>query len=250
MSNQISRKGKNMIAIASGKSGAGKTWFAITLAQALSGFKQKTLFFDGDLGLANINIQLGLQLQNDIGEVIKGSQTLNQIIHKTNKVNFDIISGRSTSANLDSMPIGRLQLIGGDLALLAAGYDKIILDLGSGTPARIFAGQAAKVLILCTDEKASLEEAFAFIRVMHNHYPNSDLQIIINQAIDIRDGQRTYETLLKACRDFLKISPPLLGIIRRDARVRDAIRSQTPLLTRYLTSEAAEDVLNIARKLV
>ena len=57
---KLSNKGQNMIAIASGKGGVGKTWFSITLAHALSGFKQKTLLFDGDLGLANVDIQLGL----------------------------------------------------------------------------------------------------------------------------------------------------------------------------------------------
>ena len=67
------RRGKNMIAVASGKGGVGKTWFSITLAHALSGYKQKTLLFDGDLGLANVDIQLGLMVKDDLGSVIAGS---------------------------------------------------------------------------------------------------------------------------------------------------------------------------------
>ena len=81
-------------------------------------------------------------------------------------------------------------------------------------------------------------------------YPKSNINVVINQANSLREGQRTYDTLLKACTNFLKINPPLLGIIRRDARVRDAIRNQTPLMNRFPTSEAAEDVINIARKLL
>jgi flagellar biosynthesis protein FlhG len=64
-----------------------------------------------------------------------------------------------------------------------------------------------------------------------------------------REGQRTYNTILKACEGFLKISPPLLGVIRRDTRVREAIRAQTPLLTRFPNCEAAQDMEKIATNL-
>ena len=126
------RRGKNMIAVASGKGGVGKTWFSITLAHALSGYKQKTLLFDGDLGLANIDIQLGLMVKDDLGSVIAGSKTLNQVIHHCDRTRFDIIAGRSGSAGLASMPIGRLQILGEDLSLLASSYNKVILDMGAG----------------------------------------------------------------------------------------------------------------------
>ena len=109
------QKGRNLIAVASGKGGVGKTWFSITLAHALSLLKQKTLLFDGDLGLANIDIQLGLMVKDDLGSVIAQSKTLNQVIHHCDKGHFDVIAGRSGSAGLASMPVGRLQILGEDL---------------------------------------------------------------------------------------------------------------------------------------
>ncbi len=246
------RKGRNMIAIASGKGGVGKTWFSVTLAHALSGFRQKTLLFDGDLGLANVDIQLGLMVKYDLGSVISGAMTLNQIVHHCDKTRFDVIAGRSGSAGLASLPVGRLQILGEDLNLLAAAYDKIILDMGAGVekPVRILSGMAEKIIVVCTDEPTSLTDAYAFIKIMTLQYPKSDINIVINQANSLREGQRTYDTLLKACMSFLKISPPLLGIVRRDTRVRDAIRNQTSVISRYPTSEAAEDVIAIARKLL
>ncbi len=246
------RKGQNMIAVASGKGGVGKTWFSITLAHALSGFKQKTLLFDGDLGLANIDIQLGLMVQDDLGSVIAETKTLNQIVTHSDKTHCDIIAGRSGSAGLASMPIGRLQILGEDLSLLAHNYHKVILDMGAGVEksVRILSSLAEKIIVVCTDEPTSLTDAYAFIKIMSMQYPKCNLNIVVNQANSVREGERTYETLLKACRNFLKISPPLLGVIRRDTRVRDSIRSQMPLLSRYPVSEAAEDVIAIARKLI
>lgn len=246
------RKGRNMIAVASGKGGVGKTWFSITLAQALSLLKQKTLLFDGDLGLANIDIQLGLFSKYDLGSVVSGKLTLNQVVQSYPQGRFDIIAGRSGSAGLASMPIGRLQILGEDLSLLASSYNKVILDMGAGVekPVRILSGMAEKIIVVCTDEPTSLTDAYAFIKIMTMQYPKSEINLVVNQANSLREGQRTYDTLLKACNNFLKINPPLLGIIRRDTRVRDAIRNQTPIINRYPTSEAAEDVIAIAKRLL
>lgn len=246
------QKGRNLIAVASGKGGVGKTWFSITLAHALSLLKQKTLLFDGDLGLANIDIQLGLMVKDDLGSVIAQSKTLNQVIHHCDKGHFDVIAGRSGSAGLASMPVGRLQILGEDLCLLASSYNKVILDMGAGVekPVRILSGLAAQIIVVCTDEPTSLTDAYAFVKIMTLQYPKSRIGIVINQASSLREGQRTYDTLLRACTNFLKINPPLLGIIRRDTRVRDAIRNQTPIINRYPASEAAEDVIAIARKLI
>lgn len=246
------RKGRNMIAIASGKGGVGKTWFSITLAHALSLYRRRVLLFDGDLGLANIDIQLGMMPKYDLGSVISGAKTLNQIIQTYDKGRFDVIAGRSGSAGLASMPIGRLQILGEDLSTIALGYDKLLLDMGAGVekPIRILSGMAGKIIVVCTDEPTSLTDAYAFIKIMTMQYPQSNICVVVNQANSLREGQRTYDILLKACSNFLKITPPLLGIIRRDTRVRDSIRNQSSIISRYPTSEAAEDVLQIAKRLL
>ena len=244
-------KGRNMIAVASGKGGVGKTWLAITLAHALAKQGSRTLLFDGDLGLANLDIQLGLMPKHDLGSVVSGSLTLNQAVIPFEEGGFDIIAGRSGSGGLANIPVSRLQMLADDLTLLAAAYDKVILDLGAGVEqtVRQFTHGVGTCLVVATDEPTSLTDAYAFIKVTHTAHPGADIRIVINMSNSVREGERTYNTLLKASEGFLKISPPLAGIIRRDGKVREAIRSQTSILVRFPNSEAAADVEEIAKKL-
>lgn len=244
--------GKNIIAVASGKGGVGKTWFAISLAHALAKRNVKTLLFDGDLGLANLDIQLGLMPKRDLGGVIAGRLTLNQAVVPFEEGGFDIIAGRSGSGSLANIPLSRLRALGEDLTLLGAAYDKVIIDLGAGLErtVRQLTHSVNTCLVIATDDPASLTDAYAFIKVTHMEQPEMDIRIVINMAGSIRAGERTYNTLLKACEGFLKISPPLTGIIRNDSSIREAIRNQSPLLTRYPNCEAASDVKAVAAKLL
>jgi len=245
-------RAKNVIAVASGKGGVGKTWFSITLTHALARAGQHTLLFDGDLGLANVDIQLGLMPKYDLGGVVTGRLTLNQAAVGYPEGGFDVIAGRSGSGSLANIPLSRLQVLADDLALLAGAYDKVVLDLGAGVEktVRALANQAGTVLVVTTDEPTSLTDAYAFVKVTHMERPGTDIRIVVNMANSTREGERIYYTLLKACEGFLKISPPLAGVIRRDLKVREAIRNQTPLFTRSPHTEAAADVEAIVTHLL
>jgi len=245
-------RGKNILAVASGKGGVGKTWFAITLTHALARRGQRALLFDGDLGLANVDIQLGLMPKYDLGSVVAGKLTLNQATMRYETGGFDVVAGRSGSGSLANIPLSRLQILTEDLRLTADGYDKTVLDLGAGVEKSIrsLAKCAGTILVVTTDEPTALTDAYAFIKISAVEAAGVDIRIVVNAANSTREGERTYNTLLKACQGFLKISPPLAGVIRRDTRVREAIRNQTPILTRHPNAEAAIDVEAIADRLL
>jgi flagellar biosynthesis protein FlhG len=244
-------KNRNTIAIASGKGGVGKTWFSITLAHALSNKGERILLFDGDLGLANLDIQLGLMPKHDLSSVVAGRLTLNQAIVNFPEGGFDIIAGRSGAGGLSNVASSRLQMLGDDLSVLAGNYDTVMLDLGAGVErtVRQLAHNAGTCIVVLTDEPTSLTDAYAFIKVIHTERPDIDIKVVTNIVNSTREGERTYNTLLKACQGFLKFSPPLLGIVRRDNKVREAIRAQMPILTRFPNCEAAQDVERIADNL-
>lgn len=242
---------KSILAVASGKGGVGKTWCAISLAQALAKSGQRVLLFDGDLGLANVDVQLGLTPSRDIAQVVTGRASLGQVVERYEAGGFDIIAGRSGSAALTSLPPARLAEITGGLARLADHYDRVILDLGAGADrtVRQLAEGAGTILVVTTEDPTALTDAYAFIKLTRAQRPDLDFRVAINLAHDHAHGEKTYEKLKKVCENFLKFSPRLAGIIRQDRKVVDTIRAQTPILTRSPTSDAAADIEKLARAL-
>ena len=240
------------IAIASGKGGVGKTWLSITLCHALANKGKKVLLFDGDLGLANVDIQLGLMPKHDLGGVLAGRLPLNQATTAYSDGGFDIIAGRSGSGNLADIATSRLRSLSEDITLLSASYDQVVFDLGAGVErtVRSLANQVDVVFVVTTDEPTALTDVYAFIKLTHIERPNLELKVIVNMANSTKEGERTYNTILKACEGFLKFSPALAGVVRRDTKVRETIRNQTSILVRFPNTEAANDVRIIVDKLI
>ncbi|MFV3074500.1 MinD/ParA family protein [Niveispirillum fermenti] len=242
---------RNILAVASGKGGVGKTFFSITLTHALSKLGRKALLFDGDLGLANVDIQLGLMPKRDLGQVIDGMVTLGGATTRYGDGGFDIIAGRSGSGSLANLPPAKLTQLRNELTDLARSYDNIVIDLGAGVDrnVRTFTTPAGVSLVVTTDEPTSITDAYAFLKLSYQANPSADLRIVVNMAQTRNEGEKTYETLLAACRKFLGKSPQLAGIIRRDMKVRESIKTQTPLLVRSPTSDAAHDIMALAQRL-
>ena len=242
---------RNIIAVASGKGGVGKTWFSITLCQALSKLGRQILLFDGDLGMANVDVQLGLMPDKDLGAVVEGKTTLSNAITKYEDGGFSILAGRSGTGTLGTLSTQRLNDLRVQLMGVARNYDNVILDLGAGVDrtVRQLAGPARTTLVVITDEPTSIIDAYAFIKLSVQMNPSVDMRIVVNMASSLAEGEKAYEKISKACHTFLGYSPRLAGIIRRDAKVRDAIRAQTPILQRSPSSDAAMDVEALAMRL-
>ena len=237
-----------LIAVASGKGGVGKTWLSITLSQALSEAGQSTLLFDGDLGLANVDVQLGLMPDHDLAEVLQGRCSLQEARSRSESGGFDVIAGRSGSGGLAGLAPEKLAEVTDSLFRLAGDYDRVVVDLAAGVerPVRFLAAQCGLCLVVLTDEPTSMTDAYAFIKLTLARSPRSDLRIVVNQAASLADGERTYEALAKACESFLRVRPPLLAIVPRDPKVKASIRSQAPLLSRFPNSPAAESLRRLA----
>ncbi len=248
----IFRQGSNIIAVASGKGGVGKTWFSITLSHALAKAGKKVLLLDGDLALANVDIQLGVMPKRDLNDVVRGRMGLDKIIHRYEEGGFDIVAGRSGHALLSSLPAQHLTMLRDQLLEVAENYDAVIVDLGAGIDRTVFmfCATAFKTLMVVNEESTSLTDSYAIIKRGNSTGLSKRVSIVVNQAVNAIDGEKTYNTIRKACENFLRLTPPLAGIIRQDSRVKDTIRHQTPILIRSPNADAAEDVQKIAVSII
>lgn len=245
-----------LITVASGKGGVGKTWVSTTLAHALAREGRKSLLFDGDLGLANVDIQLGLMPETDLGAVFKGKCALEDavvpVMADSSRPLFHVIAGKSGSGAFGALRPEAVAALKSELVEVGYDYDDLILDLAAGIDNAVMglADHRGRVMVVITPDPTSITDAYAFIKLLRMRQSRARVSVIVNMASDRQEGKRAHATLARATANFLGFEPPLLGVIRQDPHVRDAIRHQTPMLTRHFKSPASEDVIAIARRLI
>ncbi len=250
-----------IIQVASGKGGVGKTWLSITLAEALAEMNRSVLLFDGDLGLANVDVQLGLSPKHDLGSVIAGRARLDEAITKYEipsvsgaggGARFDVLAGKSGSGVLSALTKAEISGITRGLKVLSDRYAHIVVDLAAGLDQGVMSlcMPGSTSLVVVTDEPTSLTDAYAFIKLLSIQEPAADIRIVVNMANDREHAWRTHAALTNACKNFLGLNPPLAGFIPRDDLVRDAIRHQTPILFRHPQAKASEAVRRLANDLL
>lgn len=246
----------SVIAVGSGKGGVGKTFMSITLASAFAQAGKRTLLVDGDLGLANVDVQLGIAPETDLAAVIAGWVELEDAVTPvdggSSQGGFDVLPGRSGSGALAELSSEEVARLAAGLSALALQYDQVVLDLGAGIEANCMrlARAADKVVMVVTDEPTSMTDAYAFIKVLRGYAPSVEQLITINQADSRAAGQRTYEAIARACQTFLGFRPPLAGVVMRDEAVREAIRSQKTLISTEPTAQPVIDAIAIAHSLL
>ena len=254
MTKTITNSSSRLITIASGKGGVGKTWLSVTLAHALARLGRNVLLFDGDLGLANVDIQLGLIPDRDLGSVLAGDLSLADAVTKYSDpagVGFDVIAGKSGSGALGSLETEALNKLRAGLIEQSGNYDHVLLDLAAGIDPSVstLSHHGGEILVVMSGDPTSLTDAYAFIKLTIARNPNANISIVVNNVATKKDGEKVYEAIKRSAEGFLKISPPLAGIIKTDSKVVESIRAQMPLLARHPQSSAAADVMVLAGRL-
>lgn len=233
-----------LIAVASGKGGVGKTWLAITLSHALALAGRRVLLVDADLGLANVDVQLGLEPGQGLPAVLARRVPVQEAARAHPALGFDILAGCSGSGALAGSDEAAHRDLLDALRAAAPRWDDVVLDLGAGLDrgVRTLAAGADLLLVVATAEPTSLTDAYAVLKLHRRDRPGGDARLVVNQAADRASGERTWRGLDRACGSFLGGGVALAGVLRRDPRVPDAIRRQAPFLSRHPTSAAAADV--------
>lgn len=237
------------IAITSGKGGVGKSHSAISLAVALTRLKKKVLVFDGDLGLANIHIMLGIAPKYNLAHVIREECTLSETLC-TGPGGITIIPGSSGIMSMATLESLRLESLIRDLAHLEAEYDFLLIDGGAGI------GQASvqlccmadSVLLIIRPEPTSLADAYSTTKILFSRGMEK-INVLVNMADSDRDGKEIFDKLQSLVTKFLQKEIHLAGIVPFDKNVSKYIRAQKNIIIEKKTSPVSLKIQNCARKL-
>ena len=245
-----------VLAIASGKGGVGKTVLAIGLARAFARSGERTLLVDADLGMANVDVQMGLNPRGDLSDVVSARLSVAEAVAPAlggadRRGGFDVISGRSGSGALAGLELSSVNRLAAGLSAAALSYDRTVLDLAAGADRATvrLAAAADDVLVVINDEPTSLTDAYAFIKTLRVRDEGAAPFVAVNAAPDAKAAKTAYATLARTCESFLGFRPPLAGIIERDRAVGEAIRAQTPVSVRAPSSPAANGLDALAHAL-
>lgn len=239
----------NVTVVMSEGRGSGKTWLSQTLAHAINLLGKRVLFVAADNGTFGTDFQTNINQNLFLDEVVDSVCTLNQAIRSIRK-KFDMVSVKAGSDLLENLPVGRLQLLGDDLCCIARHYDQVFLDVSNSKKVlHNFLPKKSNIILLCNNNPSSLVLAYKFLQEEIKISAPEKIKIVVNYATSYEDGRQTYNTLRKACEQYINYIPELLGIVRNDPNVREAITKHSLFLTDYSSSPAAVDIMNIAEKL-
>lgn len=228
-----------IITLTSGKGGVGKSTISVNLGLALASAGKKVLLFDADLGLANINVLLGVVPKFNLYHVIKGHKELEDIIIKTPE-GLDIIagaSGYSMLANLSDKE--RTSLVSAFEKL--NGYDIMLIDTGAGVSSNVvgFTLPADKVIVVTTPEPTAITDAYGIIKSIVLVAPDKHIKLLVNRAGSSLEGKKVAERVINISSQFLNVRVENLGFIYDDDNVAKSIRRQKPFYQLFPNCKAA-----------
>ncbi|MDC3328794.1 MinD/ParA family protein [Pseudomonadales bacterium] len=239
-----------VIAVTSGKGGVGKTNISVNLAASLSLAGQRVMLMDADLGLANVDVLLGLEPHFDLQHVISGEKSLDEIIVE-GPLGIHVVpasSGVEKMAELTS--VEHASLIAA-FSELKQPIDVLIVDTAAGIADGVvsFAKACQEVIVVVCDEPTSLTDAYALIKVLSMRHGIKQFQILANMVKDESQGLNLYEKLLNTTDRFLEVGLKYLGAVPFDEQLRQSVRAQKPVIEAYPRSPAAKALVRIGEKI-
>jgi flagellar biosynthesis protein FlhG len=252
MKNEENNGSIRIISITSGKGGVGKTSVTVNLALALRYMKKRVLILDADLGLANMDIMLGLNPKYTISHVLKGERRLKDVIISAPggiKL-LPAASGIQELTNLDSSQ--RLLLLN-ELDMIQDMFDVFLIDTGAGISSNVmyFNFAAMEKVVIVTNEPTSLTDAYALIKVLTHKYRQKRFKVLINAVRNASEADRIFRNLTLVADKYLG-SPSLdyLGWIPYDRMIPAAIRKQQIFLQANPETPAGKSIITLAKKLM
>lgn len=236
-----------IITVCSGKGGVGKSNFTLNFALALKAMGKRVLLFDADIGMANIDVLMGVSASYNLYHLLKREADIGKII-QIGPGDLPFIAGGSGMDELFSLSESDLNYFTTQIGQIADTMDFILFDTGAGLSKETmkFITSADDCLVVTTPEPTAITDAYALIKVVNNAHPDVSFKLIVNQAGDEKEARATSDKIRMAASRFLQLDISFLGHISSDTHVVQAVKKQVPFSVAFPNSAAAKDVHRLA----
>jgi flagellar biosynthesis protein FlhG len=239
-----------IITVTSGKGGVGKTNISVNLALHLAEEGYRTCLFDADMGLANVDILLGLNHDLSLEDVLTDKKKISDIIIR-NFMGIDIVPGSSGVQRMADLTHEELNFLISALSGLDE-YDFLIVDTSAGIAKSVisFCMASSEIILVITPEPTSLTDAYSLLKVLSLNGFNSPVMVAVNQSKSIAVSNVVFTKFRAAVEKYLNIKIQPAGTILLDDHVSEAVKNQKPLISIFPSSDAAKGIKNIGRYLL
>lgn len=240
-----------VFAVTSGKGGVGKTSTSVNLAIALAAAGKRVIVLDADLGLANVEVLIGLNSFYNVQHVIDGEKTIMDILVQ-GPGGIKVIPGTSGLAKLaDLGPKARQNVLDG-LSELQENADFIVVDTmaGIGQNAVAFAAAADEVLLVATPEPSAIVDAYAMIKTINAVRQDAVFRLIVNMVVSAQQALAVTTNLSRVTQQYLGLRLYYLGHVLRDPHVAQAVMQSNPFVLQFPSAPAAKCIHNLANRIL
>lgn len=246
----MNRKPVRVIAVASGKGGVGKTNVSVNLGVTLSKLGNRVLLLDADMGLANVDVMLGLKTEYNLAHVLDGEKSLRDIMVDA-PGGLKVVPAASGIQRMAQLSAAENAGIINAFSEIANFLDILIVDTAAGIADSVisFCRASQEVVVVVTDEPASMTDAYALIKVLSREYNLTKFQLLANMTRSDKHGKALYEKFANVCEQFLDVSIDYLGTVPFDHDLREAIQKQTPVTISKPNSDSAKAFRDIAEQI-
>ena len=240
-----------IVAVASGKGGVGKTSLTANLAVALARAGQRVCVLDADLGLANLDVVLGLSPKVSLLHVLRGERRLADVIVE-GPAGIRIIPAASGFEELTALaPSERLRLLE-EVDALDGSLDVLLVDTAAGISSNVlyFTAAAAEALIVITPEPTALTDAYALVKVLAARHGRREFLVVVNMAAGPADAEAAFARLARVAERFLRVRLEYHGYVPYDDALPRAVRQQQPVVLAAPGTPASLALVELARRLI